>query len=63
MKKFLKLMIAVIAMQGAFLFADEQITLKIATVAPANSPWDVELRKLASEWTKITNGAVRIQFQ
>lgn len=65
MKKFFTFvaMAAFLMVQGTFLFAEETITLKIATVAPANSPWDVELKKLGSEWTKITNGAVRIQFQ
>lgn len=45
------------------LFAQEKIVLKIGTIAPANSPWDVELKKLAAEWSKITNGTVSIQFQ
>ena len=65
MKKFFTFMAmaAFLMVQGTLLFAEETITLKIATVAPANSPWDVELKKLASEWTKITNETVRIQFQ
>ena len=42
--------------------AAEVITLKIASVAPARSPWDVELKKMAAEWTKITKGQVKIQF-
>lgn len=40
----------------------EVITLKIASVAPARSPWDIELKKMAAEWTKITKGQVRLQF-
>lgn len=63
MKKFFALTAAFLMVQGAFLFAEETITLKIGTVAPPNSPWDIELKKLASEWTKITAGTVRVQFK
>jgi TRAP-type transport system periplasmic protein len=37
-------------------------TLKIATIAPARSVWDVEERMLAQDWAKCTNGEVQIQF-
>ncbi|MEL3907658.1 MAG: TRAP transporter substrate-binding protein DctP [Treponemataceae bacterium] len=63
MKKIIKLVFALFLLQGTLLFAQQKVTLKVATVAPANSPWDVELKKLAAEWVKITNGEVRIQFQ
>lgn len=63
MKKLLKILMALFLLQGNMLFADERIVLKIASVAPANSPWDVELKKLAAEWNRITNGAVSVQFQ
>ncbi len=43
------------------LFA-EPVVLKIASVAPARSPWDVELKKMAAEWSKITNGQVQLKF-
>lgn len=46
---------------SASVFA-QTVTIKIATVAPARSPWEIELKKMAQEWTKITNGKVRIQF-
>lgn len=39
-----------------------KITLKIASVAPARSPWDIEQRALAQEWNKITGGLVNIVF-
>ncbi len=42
-------------------FADS-IVLKIASVAPARSPWDVELRKMAQEWNRITDGKVQLKF-
>ena len=43
-------------------FSQQKILLKVATVAPARSPWDIELKKLAQEWNKITNGEVSVKF-
>lgn len=37
-------------------------TLKIATVAPSRSVWDIEEKRLAQEWAKATNGQVQMQF-
>ena len=42
--------------------AQERIQLKIASPAPARSPWDIQLRELAQEWGEITNGQVTITF-
>lgn len=39
-----------------------QTNLKIASIAPARSVWDTEAKKLAQEWSRITDGAVRMQF-
>ncbi|MDR3283792.1 MAG: TRAP transporter substrate-binding protein DctP [Treponema sp.] len=36
--------------------------IKIASVAPNNSPWDVEQKKLAQEWARITENQVILQF-
>ncbi|MCF0241241.1 MAG: TRAP transporter substrate-binding protein DctP [Treponema sp.] len=36
--------------------------LKIATIAPSRSVWDVEAKKLSQEWAKATNGKVKMQF-
>lgn len=63
MKKIIKLFTIMLLMLSLPAFAEEKIVLKIATIAPANSPWDVELKKLTAEWTKITNGTVTVQFQ
>ena len=43
-------------------YVQEKITLKVATVAPSRSPWDVELKKLAEEWNRITNGTVTVKI-
>jgi TRAP-type transport system periplasmic protein len=44
------------------LFAQQKITIKVASIAPSRSPWDVEQRKLAEEWSRITGGLVNMQF-
>lgn len=38
------------------------VTIKIASVAPARSTWDVQQRQIAKEWATITNGEVNLQF-
>ena len=38
------------------------ITIKVASVAPARSSWDVQQRQIAKEWAQITNGEVILQF-
>lgn len=40
----------------------QTITVKIASVAPARSPWDIEQKALAAEWLEITNGLVELKF-
>jgi TRAP-type C4-dicarboxylate transport system substrate-binding protein len=42
--------------------AAQKIVYKVASVAPKQSPWDVEQKKLAQEWGEITGGDVGIQF-
>ena len=37
-------------------------TLKIASIAPARSVWDVEANKLAQDWYNLTNGKVQMKF-
>jgi TRAP-type C4-dicarboxylate transport system substrate-binding protein len=38
-----------------------QITVKLASMVPANTPWGAALNRMASEWSAATNGAVRLQ--
>jgi TRAP-type C4-dicarboxylate transport system substrate-binding protein len=42
--------------------AQNKIQLKIASVAPSRSPWDIEQRALAQEWSEITGGLVTVTF-
>jgi TRAP-type C4-dicarboxylate transport system substrate-binding protein len=54
------LTLAVLLVSGT-IFA-QRVQLKIASMAPARSPWDVEQKALAQEWSKITGGKVSITF-
>jgi TRAP-type transport system periplasmic protein len=36
------------------------ITIKLASVAPEQSPWGIALNRMAAEWEQITDGAVRV---
>jgi TRAP-type C4-dicarboxylate transport system substrate-binding protein len=38
------------------------LTLKIATVAPAGSPWTESLRRLSAEWNRISGGRVKLKI-
>lgn len=44
------------------LSAQQKIQLKIASVAPSRSPWDIEQKELAQEWFEITKGQVSVTF-
>lgn len=37
-------------------------TIKLASVAPENSPWGSALNQLAVDWSRISNGRVRLQI-
>jgi TRAP-type C4-dicarboxylate transport system substrate-binding protein len=39
-----------------------QITVKLASMVPANTPWGAALNRMASEWSAATNGEVRLQI-
>lgn len=40
----------------------QDIVLEIGSTAPANSPWDVGVRKIAAEWSKVSGGRVKVVF-
>ena len=54
-------MIAAIFIVSTSLIGAEGIVLKIATVAPSRSSWDIELKKVAEEWNRITDGLVTVK--
>lgn len=44
------------------LTAQKKMTLKIASVAPARSAWELEQKAMANEWNKVTDGMISIRF-
>jgi TRAP-type C4-dicarboxylate transport system substrate-binding protein len=38
------------------------LTIKIGSIAPARSPWDKALRELGREWTRITEGQIKLKI-
>ena len=40
----------------------QKITIKVASIAPSRSPWDIEQKALAAEWAEITDGLVEVKF-
>jgi len=39
----------------------QKLTLKIASIAPENTPWGAALNKMAAEWKTITNGQIELR--
>lgn len=44
------------------LYAQKKIVIKVASVAPPRSPWDIEQKEMAQRWLKITNNQVVLKF-
>lgn len=40
----------------------QEITLQLAASVPPNSPWDLGMKKLASEWSRVSNGKIKVVF-
>lgn len=53
-------LLAIIAISsGAYA---QEIVLEIGSTAPANSPWDIGVRKIAAEWSRVSGGKVKVVF-
>ncbi len=61
MKKKQLLVLCILLLLSATAWS-QKITVKIASVAPARSPWDIEQKAMAAEWLEITNGEVELKF-
>ncbi|MBU0926126.1 MAG: TRAP transporter substrate-binding protein DctP [Spirochaetes bacterium] len=53
---------ALLSLAGAQSASAQQIILQIGSTAPVNSPWDLGLKKLAAEWSRVSGGRVRMVF-
>ncbi len=58
MKRIISVAVAALICGAAF----AKTTIKIASVAPARSSWDVDQRTISKEWMEITNGEVELMF-
>jgi len=38
------------------------LVIKIASIAPARSPWDKALERVANDWERLSNGAVQVKI-
>ena len=38
------------------------LTIKLGSVAPANTPWDLALRGLAADWARISDGEIEVKI-
>ena len=42
--------------------AGAKIVIKIASIAPKNSPWDKALERMAADWERLSNDAVEVRI-
>ncbi|MCK5223677.1 TRAP transporter substrate-binding protein DctP [Candidatus Calescamantes bacterium] len=57
----MKKTLTVILLISAIFIYGERI-IKLGTLAPSNSPWEVGLNKLAAEWEKISDGEIKLKI-
>ena len=38
------------------------LTIKMGSLAPGGSPWEVGLKRIAAEWSRLSNGTVKVQL-
>jgi TRAP-type C4-dicarboxylate transport system substrate-binding protein len=60
-KKTTILILILVCLFSASLFG-RPITIKVASLAPKGSPWDSALRKIASDWSDISNGDIQMKI-
>ena len=53
--KFRKLFAILMCVFAVSSIHAQKVNLKIGSVAPDNSPWAIEQKKIAQEWAKLTN--------
>jgi len=61
MNRALSLAAALLAFSASAAFSQKQ-TLRIASIAPENTPWGAGLNKMAAEWSAATNGEVELRI-
>jgi TRAP-type C4-dicarboxylate transport system substrate-binding protein len=61
-KKFIRavLLFLCLALPVENLFAQRKLTIKLASLVPENTPWGAALNRMASEWSRISDGQVEL---
>ena len=55
--RFAAILCALVAARGV-----SALTIKMGTLAPVGSPWEVEARRLAAEWERLSGGTVSLKI-
>ena len=59
----LRVVVTLVLLLGSVtLVAQRAQTLRLSTIAPANSVWDRLLKQMATDWRRVTDGRVRLQI-
>ena len=61
--KPLRFALAAVLLLGTVTVTAQRGSLVLATMVPASSVWDRILKQMASDWTKVTDGRVRLQIR
>lgn len=62
MKQFIRLFVVILVILSIVPVCAQSITLQIAASVPPNSPWDMGMKKLASEWSRVSSGKIKVVF-
>lgn len=61
--RHLKIVLVALSLVAGLSAASAQaVTLQIGSNAPVNSPWDLGVKRIAAEWSRISEGRVKVVF-
>lgn len=55
-------LLIVILLLAAGYAAAGALTIKLGTLAPIGSPWEIGLRRIAADWDRISGGTVTLRI-
>jgi len=61
-RRAIAVVLAIVSAIGAASASAQEVILQIGSSAPINSPWDIGLKKMASEWSRVSGGRVKLSF-
>ena len=60
LKKYLLISLILVLTAGALFAQQRQITIRMASPVPEHTPWGRMFNEMAAEWSRITNGQIRV---